>query len=364
MTAARGGVRGERGRDVGRGVDRIGERDRVEQRMVRALAELRRRGVRGVAEEHDPLAVEREHRDVEVTRVGDGRQIGQRGEDRLGARLEAQDLVAPRGEAGGAPGVDAIAADAPEQADDGDVAVWRHAGGQQPEHVIRTVDDLVDLPIAREGLARIVGDDPQRAPRVRPHAEAPGVTMELAHGAVGGDHQVERAVAGAAGVDDVARRVIRRELGARDVDARVQRGAGGARAGEQRLEQDAAVHAEAVQLPVDVGVGQVDQEAPAAPQTAQAIDRRRTRAHGLEQVEAQERGLASRLERDPGAHGLGIGHALEDGHAMAGAGEEDGRSRTCGPGADDPDVQRRHGAHHPTCGRGAPGSLARSLRRR
>jgi len=71
MAAADARELGERGGCSRRGRDAIGEREGVEQREVRALAELRARRVCGIADEHDAAVVHARHAHVAVARERD-----------------------------------------------------------------------------------------------------------------------------------------------------------------------------------------------------------------------------------------------------------------------------------------------------
>jgi hypothetical protein len=102
-------------------------------------------------------------------------------EDDLGARIEAQQLVAPLREPGAAPRVDAVGVDTPEQADHRLARARRVPGRQQPEQVASPLHGLQDRSRPRELAARIIGDEPQRAPRVRRHAQLRRVGVQPAH---------------------------------------------------------------------------------------------------------------------------------------------------------------------------------------
>ena len=158
--------------------------------------------------------------------------------------------------------------------------------------------------------------------------------MELAHRAIGGDHELERPVAPAAIVDQPATITVERAAGDRDAGVDRRGVAGG---GEQRLEQHAAVDAEAGEPRIDLRVFEVDEEPSAAAHAAQPVDPRTVVADRGEQAEPGEHGLPGRLQRDARADRPGLGHALEHGDGVARPREQDRRRGARGPGADDPD---------------------------
>jgi hypothetical protein len=94
----------------------IAKHHRIPQREVRALTELRARGVCGVAQENETRLVPAAHRHVPV--LAEDHLIGtlNLGQERLGARMERPHLGLPGVEPSVAPRGDAIRADRPEEA--------------------------------------------------------------------------------------------------------------------------------------------------------------------------------------------------------------------------------------------------------
>ena len=318
VTAARCRVRGEGERDRGLRGDRISQRDRVQEREVRALAELRARGMCGVTDEDDPLGVPRVHRDIAVAREQHRVEITERVEDGLRALVDAQHLIAPRRQPCRAPCIDAVRAQAPEHADAVGVLAGWHARRKEAEHVSRTVDRLVQRALRRE--LRVVDHEPQRAPRVRRGLHPRRIRVELGDRAVRGDHQIERPVPRAAIIDEESLRA--RQLAADDSDAALDRGARGARGVEQRLEQHPAMDPEPIESRIDRGVGQGDERPVSASHAQQSIDARSAGVNLVEVADPGEGRLPGGLQGDSSTDRARVRHALQHRHGVPGAGEQ------------------------------------------
>ena len=95
------------------------------------------------------------------------------------------------------------------------------------------------------------------------------------------------------------------------------------------------------QIRIEIGVGQIDEHAPSAPQCEEPIEASALVADGIEQAEPDERGLAGRLECDASADGPRVRDPLEHGDGVTRPGEQQPGRGTRGARTDDPDPHAR-----------------------
>ena len=257
-----------------------------------------------------------------------------------------EELLFPGVERRRAERVHAIAAEAPEEAHqrDGVRRVGTEAGRQHPRQHTGAVHDLPQL--ALEQTPVVFADEPERAPWIglhRPAEEPGGVVPQLRSGPVRHDDEVERAWPSALAIDHVVAITPGVREG-RGLHAQSQDHGGCLDGPEEAREERAAVHA----VSDDVGTHRrvvQPRDQPAAPRLdVERVHRRPPGDDLLAEAEGLEHHLAGRLEHDARAHGPGLREALEEGHAMTRARQEEGRRRSGGPATDDRDVQRAHRA--------------------
>ncbi len=275
--------------------EREGERHRVEERHVGALAELRAGAVRGIADMDDALAPGAAERAVGIARHGHLRGVGDLVEEGRECGPEAGGIVLPSGEAARKPVLMGAGGHRPE-----DRGLGRGIAGQGPD------GERADHPV---GAAVALAEAGRRKRRVGPVHMAPDRAVgELARpdrreggtGAERVDDQVERAEARRAGEERAA-------------VAPGDRGAGHERDGPrhrrfvERVEQGGAVDGEAVAFAALGPIGDVEHRAAVLGLVAQhPVDPRAERPCGFARTERVEHRLAHRLDHQARAERAGL----------------------------------------------------------
>lgn len=179
----------------------MGQRRRIGQREVGALAELRTHRVRGVADADNAAAAGPVEHHIPVGGEEELIEAGDLVEQVIDGAGEGADRLLPGIEAGGADGRVGIGGKTPEEADGWRCAGGGSAGGECAEHVGGAA---VDLSQDRSVSAFMIGrDEPERAPWV--WGGPRGQAEVLAQGgacAIGDDDQIERAFAAVLIVDE------------------------------------------------------------------------------------------------------------------------------------------------------------------
>src|SRR5262249_43779346 len=143
-------------------------------------------GVPRVPSRHQDVVIAREKELVGVVDLID---------DRLGLGRQLHDVALPGIEAARAPRLDAVAADAPEEAHEASTLADRRGaepGRQKAHEGVVPVDALVERPgRARALVPEVAGDEPERAPWI-PDRERSGAEPRAC--AVGDDDEIVRSV--------------------------------------------------------------------------------------------------------------------------------------------------------------------------